>query len=67
MGPGAGRRMAWLSGVPWRRWWWWWACGWGEGPAARRARWLEEAAAAMAAATARGLGRRPAPRALVRS
>lgn len=63
MGPGAGLRMAWLRGGPCSRWW----CGWGAGAAARSASWLEEAAAAMAAATARGLGRRPAPRALVRS
>lgn len=63
MGPGAGLRMAWLSGGPCNRWW----CGWGAGAAARRASGLEDAAAAIAAATARGLGRSPAPKALVRS
>lgn len=63
MGPGAGLKMVWLRGGPCRRWW----CGWWVGAAARRASWLEEAAAAIAAAIARGLGKRPAPNALVRS
>lgn len=62
MGPGAGRRRAWLRGGPCSRWAWGWA-----GPAARRASGLEDAATAIAAATARGLGRRPAPRAFGRS
>lgn len=63
MGPGAGLRMAWLRGGPCNRWW----CGCGAGAAARRASGFEEAAAAIAAATAKGLGKSPALKALVRS
>ncbi len=63
MGPGAGLRMAWLRGGPCNRWW----CGWGAGAAARRASGFDDAAAAIAAATAKGLGKSPAPKALVRS
>lgn len=63
MGPGAGLRMAWLRGGPCNKWW----CGWGAGAAARSASWFEDAAAAIAAATAKGLGKSPAPKALVRS
>lgn len=62
MGPGAGLKMAWLRVGPCKRWW----CGCGAGAAARRASGFVEAAAAMAAATAKGLGNRPAPNALVR-
>lgn len=58
MGPGAGLRR--LRGVPCRKWWLGW--GWEVGPGGRRASWFEDAAAAMAAATARGLGKSPAPR-----
>lgn len=58
MGPGAG--LSRLRGDPCRRWWWGW--GWEVGPGGRSANWFEEAAAAIAAATARGFGKSPAPR-----